>query len=66
MHKRLPKFGWVPETCAAFQKNNLRRSLCDKSPPHASNSIAGFAAGGAPLDWQKSSQFARHLNDADR
>ena len=64
MNKRLPEFGWVPDICAPFQKNNLRRSLCDKSPPQASNSIAGFAAG-ASLDRQKSRQFARHLSDAD-
>jgi len=35
MNKRLPEFGWVPEICAAFQKDNLRRSLCDKSPAQA-------------------------------
>jgi hypothetical protein len=32
MNKRLPEFGWAPEICAAFQKDNLRRSLCDKNP----------------------------------
>jgi hypothetical protein len=31
-----------------------------------SNDVAAFAARGSPLDWQKSWQFAHHLNDADR
>jgi hypothetical protein len=40
-------------------------SLCAESPV-LSNGVAAFAGRGAPLDWQKSWQFARHLNDAVR